>query len=149
MSSTVTKTIDNAVAEARAIVNDSNVNAQRNPDATFVAILNTALRVVYSLRPDAFIGNFSTGPISTVAVVTYTTADLQVIDGTANPTPPSPATPFPCDDRQFFDPVIQFMAARIEISDDEYTMSSPYAAGSSPRAVALMASFKQQLVGGP
>ncbi len=146
MSSTTTKTIDNALAEARAIVSDSLL-PYRNTDDTYVAVLNTALRAVYQVRPDAFIGNFSQGVLSTNAVVTYTTADLQVINGVANPTPPSPATPFPADDRQFFDPVVQFIAARIEIADDEYTMSSPYLQGSSPRATLLMAAFKQQLVG--
>jgi hypothetical protein len=139
MSSTITKTIDDSVLEARQMVNDTYVNAQRNPDATFIQYLNSALRALYSLRPDAFIGNFSTGILSAVTVPTYTTADLQVIDGVTNIDAPTPATPFPVDDRQFFYPVVSYMAGRIELADDEYTDTA--------RSSQLLAAFKSQLTG--
>ena len=139
MSSTVTKTIDDCVLEARQMVNDSTISAQRNPDSVFIQYLNSALRAVYSVRPDAFIGNFTQGIISTIAVVTYTTSDLQDIDGVPNTMPPVPATPFPCDDKQFFNPVVGYVAARVELADDEYTETS--------RSAQLMAAFLLQLRG--
>jgi hypothetical protein len=144
MSSTTSKTIDDAIFEARAMVNDSSLiagalNPTRNPDTLYVQYLNSALRALYSVRPDAFIGDFTQGILSAVTILTYDTSDLQAPDGTANPTPPVPATPFPADDRFFFNPVVAYIAARIEISDDEYTDNS--------RAQNLMAAFVQQLRG--
>ena len=144
MSTTTGKTIDDAIAEARLMVNDNtlfggSVQPTRNPDSVYVAYLNSALRALYQLRPDAFIGNFSQGILSAVTVLTYSTADLQAPDGVANPTPPTPATPFPVDDRQFFNPVVAYIAGRIELSDDEYTETA--------RSQQLMMAFKQQLVG--
>jgi len=138
MSTTTSKTIDDALTEARQMVNDSSAPF-RNNDTLYVAYLNSALRALYSVRPDAFIGNFTQGILSAAVVLTYTTADLQTIDGIANPTPPTPATPFPADDRQFFNPVVAYIAGRIELSDDEYTETS--------RSQQLLAAFKQQLTG--
>ena len=143
MATTVTKTIDDAIYEARLMVNDSSISAgvvvpTRNADAVYVQYLNSALRAVYSVRPDAFI-YMNTGIITTTLAPTYSTSDLQTIDGVANVTPPSPATPFPCDDRQFFFPVVAYMAGRIELADDEYTDTS--------RSSLLLAAFKQQLTG--
>lgn len=139
MSSFKTKTIDDAVLEARQIVNDTFVGAQRNPDSVFIQYLNSALRALYSIRPDAFIGNFTQGVLSQVAVVTYTVADLQVVDGVANPLPPVPVTPFPADDRQFFNPVVAYMAGRVELADDEYVDTA--------RSSQLLASFKLMCTG--
>jgi hypothetical protein len=145
MSSFLSKTIDDAVLEARTIVSDTYVLAQRNPDALFIQYLNSALRVVYSLRPDAFIGNFTQGIITTAQVPTYMTADLQVIDGIPNVLPPTPATPFPIDDRQFFYPVVSYIAGRIELADDEFVDATP--GQTSARSAMLLASFKGQLQG--
>ena len=128
MVTTVTKSIDDALFEARTVVNDY-VSPYRNQDSTLIYYLNTALRAVYSIRPDAYIGNFSTGIISKNAVNTYSTSDLGQV----------PATPFPLDDRQFFEPVVAFIAARIELGDDEFTESA--------RSTQLFASFVQQLRG--
>lgn len=138
MSSFKTKTIDDAVLETRQIVNDTFV-PYRNLDATYIGYLNSALRALYSIRPDAFIGNFTQGVLSQTVVVTYTTADLQVIDGTANVLPPVPATPFPADDRQFFNPVVAYMAGRVELADDEYVDTA--------RSSQLLASFKLMCTG--
>jgi hypothetical protein len=129
MSDTSTKSIDDALFEARTIVNDT-LAPFRNTDATLIVFLNTALRVLYSVRPDAFIGDFSSGIITNNAVETYYTTDLGLV----------PPTPFPVDDRLFYTPVVSYIAGRIEISDDEFSEDS--------RAVQLMASFKQQLEGG-
>jgi hypothetical protein len=128
MSDTSVKTIDDALFEARTIVNDTQV-PYRNPDTTLLLYLNTALRALYSIRPDAYIGDFSSGIISNNAVETYYEADLGL----------NPQTPFPVDDRLFYAPVVSYIAGRIEIQDDEFTESS--------RSAQLMASFVQQLQG--
>lgn len=128
MATTDTKTIDDSLFEARTIVNDTQVPF-RNPDTTLLIYLNTALRAVYAVRPDAYIGDFSSGVITNNAVMTYDATDLGLV----------PATPFPVDDRLFFSPVVAYIAARIEIQDDEFTESA--------RSAQLMASFVQQLQG--
>jgi hypothetical protein len=143
MSTTATKTIDDALLEARTIVNDASL-PYRSADAVFIQYLNSALRSVYALRPDAFIGSLTQGVLTNVAIPTYSSADFQTINGIANPTPPAPATPFPVDDRQFFYPVVAYMAGRIELADDEFVDGGPQVAN---RAMALMSSFKQQLTG--
>ena len=144
MVTTVTKTIDDAVLEARLMVNDATLSLQgtvvptRNADARYIQYLNSALSAVYSIRPDAFI-YMNTGIITTTLVPTYSTSDLQAIDGVTNPSAPIPATSFPLDDRQYFNPVVAYMAGRIELADDEYVDTS--------RSALLLASFKQQLMG--
>jgi hypothetical protein len=144
MSSATSKTIDDAILEARAMVNDATfvsgiLSPTRNSDTLYLQYLNSALRAMYSVRPDAFIGNFTQGILTQVTILTYDTTDLQSPDGTPNPTPPTPATPFPADDRFFFNPVVAYMAGRIELSDDEYTETS--------RSQQLLAAFVQQLKG--
>lgn len=128
MSDTSTKSIDDALFEARSIVNDLQV-PYRNPDTTLVVFLNTALRALYAVRPDAFIGDFSSGVISNNAVETFYATDLDL----------TPPTPFPVDDRLFFYPVVAYIAGRIEIQDDEFTDTA--------RSAQLMQSFLQQLQG--
>jgi hypothetical protein len=128
MSDTSVKSIDDALFEARTIVNDLQV-PYRNPDTTLLTFLNTALRVLYSVRPDAYIGNFSSGVISNNAVETFYASDLGK----------TPATSFPVDDRLFFAPVVAYIAGRVEIQDDEFTDQS--------RSAQLNQSFVQQLQG--
>lgn len=144
MSSATSKTIDDAILEARAMVNDATfvngvLSPTRNSDTLYLTYLNSALRALYSVRPDAFIGNFTQGILTQVTVLTYDTTDLQAADGVTNPTPPVPATPFPADDKFFFNPVVAYIAGRVELSDDEYTETS--------RSQQLLAAFSQQLRG--
>ena len=106
-------------------------------DAWLIQVLNTCLRELYRLRPDAYIGNFTSGVLSANPVNTYSTSDLQVINGVANPTPPVPATPFPVDDRLFFGPTVFYVVGRLEISDDEFADDN--------RAMTLYNAFKTQL----
>lgn len=133
MSTATSKTIDDAINEARLAVNDATVPF-RNTDATYLSYLNSALRALYSVRPDAFIGNFTQGILSAVTILTYDATDLQ-----SYVTPPVPATPFPADDKFFFNPVVAYIAGRIELSDDEYTDTA--------RSQQLMAAFMQQTRG--
>lgn len=128
MATTDVKTVDEALFEARTIVNDTQVPF-RNQNTTLLLYLNTALRALYAVRPDAYIGDFSSGIISNNAVLTYDATDLGL----------TPPTAFPVDDRLFYGPVVAYIAARIEIQDDEFTESA--------RSAQLMASFIQQLQG--
>ncbi len=135
MSTTTSKSIDDAVAEARFLLGDTGINPTgaafptRYTNDQLIAQLNTALRELYSLRPDAFIGNFAQGALSDNPVTTYASTDL-------GQTPP---TPFPIDDRLFFSPVVFYMVGRIELSDDEFTDNN--------RAMTLYGAFRNMLVG--
>lgn len=127
MSSTTTKLIDDAITEARAIINDTDSAAYRFSQTLLMSLLNTALREVYRYRPDAFIGNFSQGVLSNnTPVVTYTTADL----GTN--------TAFPIDDRLFFSPVVLYIAGKAELSDDEFADDN--------RAMTVLNTFRAMLI---
>jgi hypothetical protein len=138
MVSQTTKTIDDCLTEVRQILNDS-VSPYRYSDNWLIYVLNTALRDLYRLRPDAYIGNFTSGVLSANLVNTYSTADLQVINGTANPTPPVPITPFPVDDRLFYGPIVFYMIGRVELNDDEFADNN--------RAMTLLQAFHTQLIG--
>ncbi len=131
MSSTDTKTLDDCINEARIILNDEGFAGQpfRYSNARLLAILNTALREVYRLRPDAYIGNFTTGVLSNNLATTFVEADLGQ----------DPATPYPLDDRLFFSPVVYYLAGQAELADDEFTDSS--------RAQSLLTAFRQMLTG--
>lgn len=130
MSTTVTKTLDDAVLESRMIINDSDPNFQRYTDALVLQKINTALRVVYRYRPDAFIGNFTQGVFTnSTPIPTYNEADLGL------PTP----TPWPIDDRCFFDCVIFYAAGILDLSDDEFADDN--------RAMTLLTSFRNELIG--
>ena len=128
MVTTTRKSIDDALFEARTVVNDYQL-PYRNLDTTLLIYLNTALRAVYALRPDAYIGNTSSGIFGANLANTYVSSDLGM----------NPATPFPLDDRLFFAPVVSYIAARIELGDDEFTESA--------RSAQLLQSFVQQLTG--
>lgn len=129
MSTTTSKTLDDAVAEIRAVVNDSDSDFARFPNTLVLTKINSALRDVYRYRPDAYIGNFTQAVFSSNAVVTYDETDLGL----------TPATPWPIDDRLFFTPVILYVAGMLELADDEFVDNS--------RAAQLLASFRTMLVG--
>lgn len=138
MVTQVTKTLDDLVLEVREIVNDQQ-SPYRYSDNWVILIINTALREVYRVRPDAYIGNFTSGVLSSNPANSYSVTDLQVINGVANPTPPSPLTPFPLDDRLFYGPVVFYVVGRLEVSDDEFSDDN--------RAMTLLSAFQAQLTG--
>lgn len=138
MVTQVTKTIDDCLTEVRQILNDLVV-PYRYSDNWLIFVLNTALRDLYRIRPDAYIGNFITGVLSANLVNTYATTDLQVINGVANPTPPVPITPFPVDDRLFYASIVFYMIGRVELNDDEFADNN--------RAMTLLTAFRAQLTG--
>jgi len=108
------------------MVSDARV-PYRYTDAQMIAALNTALAEVYRYRPDAYIGNFVTASLGANTVTSYTTGDLGL------------NTLFPLDNRLFFNPVVFFIAGRIETADDEFTDNS--------RAPQLLNSFRAMLIG--
>ena len=137
MVTQVTKTLDDLVLECRLIVNDTQY-VYRYADSTVIQKINTALREVYRYRPDAYIGNFTSGILSSNAANTYAKTDLQNYDGAANPTPPVPATPFPLDDRLFFGPVVFYVTGLLELGDDEFADNN--------RAMTLLQTFRGMLI---
>jgi hypothetical protein len=137
MVTQTTKTMDDLFNEVRFILNDNQV-PYRYTDERIVYHYNTALREIFRLRPDLYIG-FTNAILSANLVNTYSVSDLQVIDGEANPTPPDPPTPFPLDDRLAYGPCVFYVAGRTEIEDDEFADNN--------RAMKLMLQLKQQLQG--
>lgn len=139
MVTQVTKTIDDIQTEVRQILNDQQV-PYRYSDQWLIQVVNTAMRDLYRIRPDAYIGNFTSGVLSANLTNTYSVNDLQVINGVANPLPPTPATPFPVDDRLFYGPVVFYVCGRIELNDDEFADNN--------RAMTLLQAFRVQLGAG-
>jgi len=137
MVTQTTKTMDDLFNEVRFILNDTQA-PYRYSDERMVYHYNTALREIYRLRPDLYI-SFTNAILSANLVNTYSTSDLQIIDGEANPTPPNPATPFPLDDRLAYGPCVLYVAGRTEIEDDEFADNN--------RAMILMQQLKAQLQG--
>lgn len=138
MVTQVTKTLDDLVTEVRQVINDQQV-PYRYSDTWVIQKINTGLRDLYRMRPDAYIGNFITGVLSSNPMNTYAITDLQVFNGVANPTPPVPATPLPVDDRLFYSPLVCYVIGMVELSDDEFSDNN--------RAMTLLGIFKQQLQG--
>jgi hypothetical protein len=128
MVTAVQKSIDDCINEARLMVNDAAL-PYRNTDDTLIAYLNSALLAVYQVRPDAYIGDFSSGIVVTTTINMFEDTDLGL----------DPATLFPLDPRMFFYPVVSYIAGRIELADDEFTETS--------RSAQLLQAFKQQLQG--
>lgn len=129
MSTTATKTLDDAVAEIRGLINDTDAQGYRYTQVFVLTKLNTALREVYRYRPDAYIGNFTQGILTNNAVVTYSVEDLGL----------DPPTPYPLDDRLFFSPVIFYVAGILDLSDDEFADDN--------RAMTILQAFKTELTG--
>lgn len=128
MSTLAVKTIDDLFSEVRQILNDEQIT-YRYTDAHLLQFYNTALREIYRLRPDAYIGNFTSGVLSKNAAPTFVAGDLAQ----------TPAINFPLDDRIFYGPVVFYMAGRAELNDDEFADSG--------RSMVLMQAFRAQLVG--
>jgi hypothetical protein len=128
-STTTPKTIDDVLTEVRYLLNDVGVAGSpfRFSQAVLLQLLNTALREVYTLRPDAVIGNFTQGILTYSSTTTYLLADL----GTN--------IAFPFDERHFFAPVVAYVAGKAELADDEFVDTN--------RAMTLLQAFRVQLRG--
>ena len=93
--------------------------------------INTALREVKRTRPDAFLTCCVDGTDGggTVTMPDYTEADLGL----------DPATPFPIDEI-FYMAVVFHAVGKLQLGDDEFAVDN--------RAMTLLASFRQILLGG-
>lgn len=129
MVTTVAKSIDDVLSDVRVVLNDTGLGGSpyRYSNAVLISYLNTALRELYRLRPDAFIGNFTQGVLSINTMNTYEEADLGL----------TPATPLPVDDRLFGSPLAYYIAGRAELADDEFADDG--------RAMTLLQAFRAQL----
>lgn len=123
------KTLDDLVIEIRLMLKDRRV-PYRYPQSDIIEAINTALREVKRVRPDAFLGCCSDENGGTVDMPDYTEADLGL-----TPTP----MPFPIDEI-FYTAVVFHVVGKIQLGDDEFAVDN--------RAMTLLASFRQILLGG-
>jgi hypothetical protein len=116
-------TIDDAVAEARRILNDTNATVgYRYDDATLVSALNMGLLEARRLRPDLFRAYYGAG------LPRFAETDLAT------------STALPVNE-MYMPPLAGFMAGWVELTDDEFTIDN--------RAGTLLQRFAAQLtVGG-
>lgn len=128
MSTTVSKTLDDAVNEIRMLINDNDPNGYRFTQQQVLDKLNTGLREVYRYRPDAYVGNFQQGILSVTPVLTFAVTDLGQ----------NPLTPYPLDDRLFFSPVVLFVVGMLDLTDDEFADDN--------RAMTVLTAFRAQLI---
>ncbi len=110
-------TYQSAITAARSIVQDLDSDDYRYTDEQFIAALNMAISEVRRLRPDAWAGTFL------AAIVEVTALNL--------------SDPWPVDD-MFYNPVVEFLAAHVELRDDEFIQNG--------RAPALLQRFSQRLL---
>jgi hypothetical protein len=124
-------TIDEVLLDARLLLNDQGIqgSAFRFSNQILLNALNAALNDLYRYRPDAFIGNFTSGILSNNPVPQFQLTDLGLL----------PATALPVDGRCFYNPLVFYVAGRTELSDDEFTDTN--------RAMTLLTAFRQMLVG--
>lgn len=125
------KTLDDLVDEIRLMLKDRR-EPYRYSQADVIEAINTALREVKRVRPDAFLSCCVDGTDGggTIALPDYTPADLGL-----TPTP----TPFPIDE-MFYMAVVFHVVGKLQLGDDEFAVDN--------RAMTLLASFRQILLGG-
>ena len=136
------KTWQTVIDQAREILQDENEDAFRYTNAKLLNVLNRGIQELARLRPDAFWDLFLEDDIIVPEVVD-TDADPEENDG--DETEPDAA-----EDAEialtanfnlpmmFHGPLVYFVTAAAELTDDEFTVDG--------RAVALMSSFRQQVL---
>ena len=114
------KTYQNAIDEAREILQDTDEDDYRFSTPKLLNILNRALQEIGRIRPDAYWTTFADDDIVVPEVTTSTLTN----------TFPRPM--------QFFLPVVSFIVAWTEVTEDEFTQDG--------RAGMLLAQFKTQVL---
>lgn len=114
------KSYQDAITEARQILQDTDSDGYRYSDTILLNKLNRGLQALARIRPDAF-------------WTTFVTDDIVVPEVTAG----TLSTTFPLS-MQFFNPLVSFIVAWAEVLDDEFTQDS--------RAAMLMAQFKAEVL---
>lgn len=124
------KTLDDLVDEIRLMLKDRRV-PYRYTQADVIEAINTALREVKRVRPDAWLSCCVDGTDGggTIDMPDYTEADLGLL----------PATAFPIDEI-FYMAVVFHVVGKLQLGDDEFAVDN--------RAMSLLASFRQILLGG-
>lgn len=112
------KSVDDALTDARVILNDSA--GDRYTDADLVSDLNSAISMTKMLRPDAFILGETLPEI--------TVADLGQV----------PATDFPLPEI-FYQSFVYYLAGNAELRDDEFAVDN--------RAMTLLSAYRRNLTG--
>jgi hypothetical protein len=114
------KSVDNALTDARVILND--VAGDRYTDADLVSDFNSAVSMTKMLRPDAFkLGE---------ALPEITVADLNQV----------PAVDFPLPEI-FYQSFVYYLAGNAELRDDEFAVDN--------RAMTLLSAYRRNLSGKP
>lgn len=126
----VAKTLDDLMGEIRLMLKDRRA-PYRYSDADIVEGVNTALREVKRLRPDAYLSytNVTEPVFAVTALPDYSTASLAQV----------PPTAFPLEEI-FYLPVVYHVVGKLQLGDDEFAVDN--------RAMTLLAAFRQQLLGG-
>ncbi len=114
------KTYQTLISEARELLQDTNADAYRWEDSTYINLLNRGLQELARLRPDAFWDTFAT---ENIVVPEVTDATL--------------GTQFPLDGI-FYPPLVHYVTGAAELTDDEFTTDG--------RAGTLLSAFKQAVV---
>lgn len=114
------KSIDDALTDARVILNDTA--GDRYTDADLISDLNSAISMTKMIRPDAFI----LGEV----LPEFTVADLGQV----------PATDFPLPE-VFYQSFVYYLAGNAELRDDEFAVDN--------RAMTLLAAYRRNLTGRP
>lgn len=136
------KTYQNAIDEARDLLQDSDSSAYRYSNTVLLRKLNRALQELGRLRPDAFTARFDedSGEIIVPEVVDTDTIpdtdpeELDVDEDSEVALADELDIPM-----QFYTPIVYFVVGSAEILDDEFTTDG--------RASMLMAQFKQSIIG--
>jgi hypothetical protein len=111
----------------RALLNDEQ-EPYRYTDTQFFLWLNTGLMEIYRYRPDAYIGNFTSGVLSSNMPSFYSATDLGLL----------PPTPYPLDIRWFYAPMVFYITGRADLTDDEFADNN--------RAMTLLQAFRSMLI---
>lgn len=122
------KTYQNLVTEARELLQDTDATLQRYDDATLLNFLNRAMQEAGRIRPDAFYDLYSANSLNIPEVVASGAGAGQV-NLSAN---------FGIE-MQFYTPLVSYVVAVAEITDDEYTVDG--------RAALLLQHFRNTLLG--
>lgn len=114
------KTYQDALTEARQLLQDTEAGFYRYPDEVLLNILNRAMQEIGRLRPDAYWNSFTSEDIEIPDVTPATVNDNFVLP------------------MQFYAAVVSFVVAWAEVLDDEFTVDN--------RADMLIKYFRMQVL---
>jgi hypothetical protein len=124
----VAKTYQDVVTEARVLLQDTDDDSYRNPNATLLAIYNRALQALARVRPDACYDLYSANSLNVPELV-ESGAGAGQTDWTDN---------FGLE-MQFFNPLVSYIVGVAETIDDEYSEDG--------RAALMLQMFSNEIKG--